>query len=372
MKRHKTTGVLARVGSFLMAIIIASTAFFFTPDTVQAETLEDLRTTDIYKAVTALNPSADFTNPNKPGNTYYDDDETSWDGFADCPTGCGCTKAVTPNGLCCASFVNYYLWNYFPNVAEKNSGVTWKSQPNRLENSVHIQRIGAGSPWYSLAQASLDTANTGWSTSYDGNPDDKMGLDYSFVADDYAAGKIHYHVGDILVFSDSNYRYAHVAVYAGYYNGQHWLAHCTASHGGGVMLTPFDGYSIVKTTGTIYTSKVFTPNEKGAIEVYKRDLESGNGLAGAEFVVKNSEGQTVTTIGPTNSNGYAITQGGTNNPFLPFGTYTVTETVFPSGYEATGATSWTVTLSKNSPIQSNVHLETLRITNKKSLGAMGV
>lgn len=206
-----------------------------------------LRQSDIYKAVTLLNPDTDFTNPNKGGKIVYDDSWGCWDGFTDN----GNYKTATR--MCCASFVNFYLWNYLPNIAGKSSGVTWKTDPDRSGMDLHTQRIGASSVWYSLSQA------LNWRCTYDANPNLQMGLDYSFVPKDYKAGKIKYHIGDIIVFSNSQYRYSHVAVYAGYYNGQHWIAHCTANYGGGVMLTPFNGYSIVDVHGSlIYPSKIYT------------------------------------------------------------------------------------------------------------------
>ena len=84
-----------------------------------------LRQSDIYKAVTLLNPDTDFTNPNKGGKIVYDDSWGCWDGFTDN----GNYKTATR--MCCASFVNFYLWNYLPNIAGKSSGVTWKTDPDR-------------------------------------------------------------------------------------------------------------------------------------------------------------------------------------------------------------------------------------------------
>ena len=342
-----------------MVLILSFTSII--PATVYADDLEALRNTDIYKAVKLLNPDADFTNPNDGGKFIYDDSWNCWDGFAD--NG----DYRTETNMCCASFVNFYLWNYLPNIAGKSSGVTWKSDPDRLYGDVHFQRIGASSVWYSVSQA-VSNSSTGWSCTYDANPNMEMGLDYSFVENDYKAGKIKYQIGDILVFSNSQYRYSHVAVYAGYWNNQHWLAHCTAANGGGVMLSPFNGYSIVKTTGSIYTSKIYTSpwGDKGAIQVYKKDTD-GKALAGARFKAVNKEDSSkYFYIGPTDNNGYAITDGGTSDPSVDYGTYIVTETVFPTGYESNGTTSWTVTVSATTPTV------TINAVNKKITGAIAV
>ena len=348
--------------SMLCAAIVCIFSVIVLPLKVYAddEMLNLLRQTDIYKAVKLLNPDADFTNPNDGGRIVYDDSWNCWDGFAD--NG----DYRTETNMCCASFVNFYLWNYLPNIAKESSGVTWKSDPDRLYGDVHFQRIGASSVWYSVSQAASNSG-TGWSCTYDANPSMEMGLDYSFVANDYKAGKIKYRSGDIIVFSDSQYRFSHVAVYAGYWNNQHWLAHCTAANGGGVMLSPFNGYSIVKTTGSIYTSKVFTSpwGDKGAIQVYKKGTD-GKALAGARFEAENTQTGEIIDIGPTDSNGYAITKGGTTVPSVDYGTYTVTETVFPEGYESNGQKSWTVTVSATTPTV------TINAVNKKITGTIAV
>ena len=341
-----------------------------TADAATEMTLAQMRATDVYKAVKSLNSSADFTDAgkNNPGQTSYVQTFYCHCGFANCISAHGAVKNT--NAMCCASFVNYYLWNTSA-YGGTDKGITWRCKPSDTGQDPHTQRIGVGSVWYSLEKATED-ASTGWYYAYDANPTEVNGMDYSGVAKDYANGLLYYQPGDIIIFSDSQYIYYHAAVYAGYYNGQHWIAHCTASNGGGVMLSPFNGYSIVKSNTTVYASKIFSPYYKGAIEVYKTDASTGSGLAGAEFTVRNSAGRIVATIGPTNKNGYAITSGGTSDPLLEFGTYTVTETVFPSGYESNGATSWTVTINQNSPLKSNAYVGTLNVKNKRSVGTIGV
>lgn len=84
--------------------------------------------------------------------------------------------------------------------------------------------------------------------------------------------------------------------------------------------------------------------QQGAIEVKKVD-ENGKALSGAVFVATNTADSSIAfKIGPTNSSGYATT-GNT----VPFGTYKVKETVFPTGYQSSGTSEWTVTLNKNTP-----------------------
>ena len=83
--------------------------------------------------------------------------------------------------------------------------------------------------------------------------------------------------------------------------------------------------------------------ENGFMEVKKTD-ENGKALAGAVFVATNQKTGKAYKIGPTNASGYAKAA----DP-IPFGTYTVKETVFPKDYRAYGKSEWTVTLNKNTP-----------------------
>lgn len=84
-----------------------------------------------------------------------------------------------------------------------------------------------------------------------------------------------------------------------------------------------------------------THEEKGAIEVYKKD-PNGKNLGGAEFSVIDNDGNIIGKIGPTNSSGYDKIDE------IPFGTYLVVETVSPAGHVKTTET-WTVTLDENTP-----------------------
>ena len=77
----------------------------------------------------------------------------------------------------------------------------------------------------------------------------------------------------------------------------------------------------------------------GYIEIYKKNPD-GALLDGAEFTVYDSNGNYVTTIGPT-VNGYA------KSSEISFGTYTVVETKFPPNYQAGDKNSWSVTLDSN-------------------------
>ena len=91
-------------------------------------------------------------------------------------------------------------------------------------------------------------------------------------------------------------------------------------------------------------SSVIVPEiieENGVIEVYKKDT-NGKALSGAIFVATHKETGTQYKIGPTNSNGYAVSQ-----ERLPYGTYAVKETVFPTNYQASGKSEWTITVDSS-------------------------
>lgn len=94
----------------------------------------------------------------------------------------------------------------------------------------------------------------------------------------------------------------------------------------------------------------------GSIEVYKKDVNGAN-LSGAIFTVYDSAGKTVTTIGPTNSNGYAAKAD------IPYGNYRVVETTFPKNYKAHGQTEWNVTVGS-----TNNGVVTVRATNELKKG----
>ena len=50
------------------------------------------------------------------------------------------------------------------------------------------------------------------------------------------------------------------------------------------------------------------------------------------------------------------------------GTYTVLETIFPDGYGASGNTTWTVTLSENTPNQTvTIYAENQKITSSLAI-----
>lgn len=221
-------------------------------------------------------------------------------------------------GLCCASFVSYYIMNYLPNIENSDTQfisdaihatgmnsqavVTWQTALNKLANEGKIEKIGTSSS--NVNRSKLTP-------------------------------------GDLIIFGTSENSHTHIAVYSGTYKGVDYIIHVGNDRGPEISRVDWMGQAGDKSS---YPNAYFhLPQEifesDGDIEVYKKDTD-GKNLAGAVFVATNSETGKSYKIGPTNSSGYAKTE----NP-VPYGTYTVKETVFPTNYHAYGKTEWTVTVN---------------------------
>lgn len=225
-------------------------------------------------------------------------------------------------GLCCASFVTYYICNYLPNIegvdtqfitdAIKATGwnsqavVTWQKALNGLADEGKIEKIGTSA----------------------------SNVDRSKLAP-----------GDIVIFGDSENSHKHVAIYSGTYKGVDFIIHVGNDRGPEISRIDWMGQAGDKSS---YPNAYFhLPDDifenDGSIEVYKEDTD-GNALAGAYFTATNTETNEKFVIGPTDGNGYAKSEDK-----IPYGTYTITETVFPTNYRAYGTTTWTKTLDSETP-----------------------
>ena len=240
-------------------------------------------------------------------------------------------------GLCCASFVTYYVCNYLPNIEgadtqfitdainatgwNSQAVVTWQKALNGLVDDGKIEKIGT----------SASNVNRSKLTP-----------------------------GDLIIFGDSENSHKHIAVYSGTYNGVDFIIHVGNDRGPEISRVDWMGQAGDKSS---YPNAYYhLPQEifesDGEIEVYKKDTD-GKNLAGAVFVATNTESGKSYKIGPTNSSGYAKTE----NP-VPYGTYTVKETVFPTNYHAYGKTEWTVTVDAN-----NDGLVTINAVNEVDNGS---
>ncbi len=240
------------------------------------------------------------------------------------------------NGLVCASFVAYFINNYLPNI----EGV----DTTHIADAVKATTMNNGS--YSTASVwSWETGLTNLSKQAGSGV-----TKYTNATDAYA----NLVPGDVIIFSNDS-GLAHAAIYGGAYNlytdsgsnrgVYHFIIHVGNSRGPEISTVEYMGGSGSKasTPSAWYHLEVNDiVNATGFIEVYKKDT-NGAYLAGASFKAVNQETQETFYIGPTDTNGYA------KSGELPFGTYVVTETVFPSGYQSSGTSSWTVTLNSSTP-----------------------
>ena len=225
-------------------------------------------------------------------------------------------------GLCCASFVTYFISNYLPNIEGKDTAfitnavsvtgmnpqavVTWEVALDNLIEDGKIEKVGTSSSNVKLSKLVP---------------------------------------GDLITFGDSSNSHIHIAVYAGYYNGEQYIIHVCNDRGPEISTVSNMSYAGDK---SCYPNGYFHLGDElfaddGSIEIYKKD-DRGNALAGAVFIAKNKDTGTTFKIGPTNNNGYAISE----MP-VPFGDYEIYESIFPTNYESFGTSKWNKTLDKNTP-----------------------
>lgn len=220
------------------------------------------------------------------------------------------------SGLCCASYVSYVYYNYLPNIAGIDTSDVAKPSNPRSASSYNT----AANAWVNAGTARR-ISFTQSSNGDNFNPSEEIPIGSLIVFK-------HIPTGDI----------AHVAIYAGYYNGIHFVTH--VGNDRGPEFSTIVGMS--KGDYPEAVVQVVAPQfveESGMIEVYKKD-SNGKNLSGAYFLATNTETGEEYGIGPTNSNGYACTQED-----LPYGTYKIVETVFPTDYTYSGTKEWTRTVS---------------------------
>ena len=221
-------------------------------------------------------------------------------------------------GLCCASFVTYYLCNYLPNIEGADTQYI----------SDAVDATGAGTQSVSTWQTALNNLAAAGKI-------EKIGTS----ATDVDRSKLT--PGDIIVFGTAENSHVHIAIYSGTYNGADFIIHVGNERGPEIMRADYMAQAGDKGS---YPNAYFhlpenTTEPDGIIEVYKKGT-GGEKLAGAVFMATNTETGLSYEIGPTNSSGYAKT----SKP-VPYGTYTVKETVFPTNYHAYDKTEWKVTVN---------------------------
>ena len=262
------------------------------------------------------------------------------------------------NGLVCASFVTYYLCNYLPNIEGVDTSVIYNK----------VKEAGADDRYDDVYYL---TSVTVWKTALDS----LAGKTGSGVTKYTSASTAYANLvpGDVIVFSQDG-TLTHIAIYAGTYDmytssgtnrgKYHFIIHVGNSRGPEISTVEYMADSGSKTSTPVawyHLDVNDTKDDPGYIAVQKSD-PNGKALAGASFTATNQETRDKYTIGPTNSSGYA------KSGELPLGTYKVVETVFPDGYKASGETSWTITLTKDTP---NMTI-TIRAVNELITGSLKI
>ena len=221
------------------------------------------------------------------------------------------------NGLCCASYVSYVYYNYLPNIA----GIDTSMNPRPNNPRLAAAYDEAANSWIAAGKA----RRIAFTQSSDGS---------TFTPAESIP------IGSLIVYHEmGGTRVSHVAIYAGYYNGNHFVTHVGNSRGPEFSTVTNSS----KGSSPNVVKQVVVPNfveANGKIEVLKKDTD-GNNLAGAVFVaISTTDSSKQYVIGPTNASGYGVSV----EP-IPYGDYIVRETVFPTNYRSYGQTEWRVTVS---------------------------
>ena len=232
------------------------------------------------------------------------------------------------NGLCCASYVSYVYYNYLLNIA-------------RMDVSKIPQPANPRSP------ISYNSAVENWVRSGGARRIAFTQGTNSFTPSEEIP------IGSLIIFKHKTTgEIAHLALYAGYYAGKHFVTHVGNERG--PEISTVEGMS--KGSYPEVVTQVVVPVIKeptGTIAVCKTD-ENGKPLAGAKFKATMAEHPEYSfLINPTDENGNAKMNMG-----LPYGKYILTEIEFPEGYTYSGQKEYTV------EICDETQFVTLRAVNK--------
>ena len=232
------------------------------------------------------------------------------------------------NGLCCASYVSYVYYNYLPNIARMD--VSKIPQPANPRSPISYNN--AVENWVRSGGARR-IAFTQGTNSF--TPSEEIPIGSLIIFKHKTTGEI-----------------AHLALYAGYYAGKHFVTHVGNERG--PEISTVEGMS--KGSYPEVVTQVVVPVIKepvGTISVHKTD-ENGKPLAGAKFKATMAEHPEYSfLINPTDENGNAKMNMG-----LPYGKYILTEIEFPEGYTYSGQKEYTV------EICDETQFVTLRAVNK--------
>lgn len=235
-------------------------------------------------------------------------------------------------GLCCASYVSYVYFNYLVNIAGYDMSAYERPSSYQTADSLRL----AAEKW---ASAGL-VKKISFTQSSDGKtfkPNEEIPI------------------GSLVAFKDSSGACHHVALYAGEYNGKHFVTHTGNNRGPEIhIIEEMEKNDGMQYVWSVYSAPVTKP--KGSIEIYKKD-PNGKNLSGARFTATNDETGDVYDIGPTDNDGFA------SKGEIPYGNYTVKETVFPKNYTSYGQTEWHITVDS-----SNKGVATINAVNAPATG----
>lgn len=232
------------------------------------------------------------------------------------------------NGLCCASYVSYVYYNYLPIIARMD--VSKIPQPANPRSPISYN--SAVENWVKSGGARR-IAFTQGTNSF--TPSEEIPIGSLIIFKHKTTGEI-----------------AHLALYAGYYAGKHFVTHVGNERG--PEISTVEGMSkgsYPEVVTQVVVPKIDEP--VGTISVHKTD-ENGKPLAGAKFKATMAEHPEYSfLINPTDENGNAKMNMG-----LPYGKYILTEIEFPEGYTYSGQKEYTV------EICDETQFVTLRAVNK--------
>ncbi len=234
-------------------------------------------------------------------------------------------------GLDCADFCAYYLCNYLPNIegVDVSMFTEMRQKYNYRQDDMRF--------WQAACE---DLAAQGRCDAYLLTTDDSRNN-----TEAYQNAIANCRPGDLIRMGTESRDWVHYAIYAGTFNGEHYLIHVANARGPEISLIRYqDNPSSSKWSVPLAFYHFYwnDTDEFGNIKVNKKD-GNGNALAGAEFTAVHSETGDRYLIGPTDQNGYAELEQ------VPYGTYSITETKFPAGYGPSDISSWTVTIDKDTP-----------------------
>ena len=162
-------------------------------------------------------------------------------------------------GLCCATYVTYVYYNYLKNVA----GIDTSMAP---------------CPSNPRSSSSYSTAANGWISAGTAR---RIAFTQNGNGSNFSPSET-IPIGSLIIFKRiDNGKVAHVAIYAGYYSGQHFVTQVGGDNG--PEFCTIAGMS--KGGEAEVVDQIVVPSfveEDGAIEIYKKD-PNGRALAGAYF-----------------------------------------------------------------------------------------